>query len=221
MVQAVRMEARELAQLPWAASLQPFRGELRGHGEYDGEHLDRVTLDEPNGASARFIECAFTGVTMTGGELRRARLSDVWVQDSQFIATGLAETSWLDVTLAGTQIAGSEAFGSQLRRVTFRGCKIDSVNFREAELTDVAFEGCLLRSADFGSARLTRVSFADCRLDQADLSKVTLDQVDLRGAELGLIITPESLRGAIVTTAQLYALAPVIAETLGITVDGP
>jgi uncharacterized protein YjbI with pentapeptide repeats len=213
--------ASELAGLPWAKSLSPFRGALRGHGEYDGEHFARLTLDEPNGASARFIECAFTGVTMHGGDLRRARLSDVWVQDSQFVATGLAETSWLDATLAGVQIAGSEAFGAQLRRVTFRGCKLDSVNFRDAELTDVVFEGCLLRSPDFGSARLTRVRFTDSRLDQADLSKVTLDQVDLRGAELGLIITPDSLRGAIITTAQLYALAPVIAETLGISVDGP
>ena len=107
------------------------------------------------------------------------------------------------------------------RRVTFRGCKLDSVNFRDAELIDVVFDGCLLRAPDFGSARLTRVRFTDCRLDQADLSKVTLDQVDLRGAELGLIITPDSLRGAVVSTAQLYQLAPVIAETLGISVDGP
>ena len=149
------MEARELAQLPWARSLSPFRGTLRGHGEYDGEHFAGLTLDEPNGASARFIECAFTGVTMHGGDLRRARLSDVWVQDSQFVATGLAETSWLDATLAGVQIAGSEAFGAQLRRVTFRGCKLDSVNFRDAELIDVVFDGCLLRAPDFGSARLT------------------------------------------------------------------
>jgi uncharacterized protein YjbI with pentapeptide repeats len=215
------MEARELSGLPWAGSLSPFRGALRGHGEYDGEHFARLTLDEPNGASARFIECAFTGVTMHGGDLRRARLSDVWVQDSQFVTTGLAETSWLDATLAGVQIAGSEAFGAQLRRVTFRNCKLDSVNFRDAELIDVVFEGCLLRAPDFGSARLTRVRFTDCRLDQADLSKVTMDEVDLRGAELGLIITPDSLRGAIITTAQLYALAPVIAGTLGITVEGP
>jgi uncharacterized protein YjbI with pentapeptide repeats len=85
----------------------------------------------------------------------------------------------------------------------------------------VVFDGCLLRAPDFGSARLTRVRFTDCKLDQADLSKVTLDQVDLRGAELGLIITPDSLRGAIISTAQLYSLAPVIAETLGIRVDQP
>ena len=45
--------------------------------------------------------------------------------------------------------------------------------------------------------------------------------MDLRGAELGLIITPDSLRGAIISTAQLYSLAPVIAETLGISVDEP
>jgi uncharacterized protein YjbI with pentapeptide repeats len=213
------MNARELAELPWASSLSPFRGTLRGHGEYDGEHFVKLALDKPNGASARFIECAFTGVTMEGGDLRRARLSDVWLQDTQFVTTGLAETSWLDATLAGVQMAGSEAFGAQLRRVTFRGSKLDSVNFRDAELTDVVFDGCLLRAPDFGGATLTRVTFTDCRLDQADLTRARLDQVDLRGAELGLIIGPDSLRGAIVTSAQLYQLAPVIAETLGIRVE--
>jgi hypothetical protein len=43
--------------------------------------------------------------------------------------------------------------------------------------------------------------------------------VDLReAAELGLITDATSLRGAIVTTAQLTAMAPLLAETLGIVV---
>ncbi len=47
---------------------------------------------------------------------------------------------------------------------------------------------------------------------------MTLKDVDLRGAELGITITPDSLRGAIISTAQLIAAAPLLAETLGIVV---
>jgi uncharacterized protein YjbI with pentapeptide repeats len=213
------MDPRELADLPYASVLRPHEGGLRSHGEYDGEHFDRLELDDPAAASARFLECAFTGVKMNGGQFRRARFIDVWLQDVQLVTTGLAETSWQDVTITGAVLAGTEAYGAQLSRVTLRGCKLDSVNFRDAKLSDVRLDGCLLRDVDFAGASLTRTVFTDCRLEKTDLSRVTLDQVDLRGAELGIIIGPDSLRGAMVTTGQLVMLAPLLAETLGITVS--
>jgi hypothetical protein len=52
-----------------------------------------------------------------------------------------------------------------------------------------------------------------------DLSKVTMDRTDLRGAELGLIIDANSLRGAIISSGQLATVAPVLAATLGIVID--
>ena len=52
-----------------------------------------------------------------------------------------------------------------------------------------------------------------------DFSRATLDQVDLRGSELGLIVGPEPLRGAIITSGQLSAIAPMLADSLGIVVD--
>jgi uncharacterized protein YjbI with pentapeptide repeats len=213
------MDPRELADLPYAAALQPHQGGLRPHGDYDCEHFDRLALDDPAAASARFLECAFTGVTMRGGQFRRARFIDVWLQDCQLVTTGLTETSWQDVTITGAVLAGTEAYGAQLNRVTLRGCKLDSVNFRDAAFTDVTLDGCLLRDVDFGGAALTRTVFTDCRLEKTDLSRVTLDRVDLRGAELGIIIGPDSLRGAIVTTGQLIMLAPLLADSLGIIIS--
>jgi uncharacterized protein YjbI with pentapeptide repeats len=70
-------------------------------------------------------------------------------------------------------------------------------------------------------ATLTRTVFTNSRLNQSDFTGVTLEHVDLRGAELGITIGPDSLRGAIITTAQLMDVAPLIAENLGITVDPP
>jgi uncharacterized protein YjbI with pentapeptide repeats len=93
------------------------------------------------------------------------------------------------------------------------------VNFRGAELTEVTFDDCDLRDVDFAGATLTRSSFPGSRLARADFTRVTMDATDLRGAELGMIIDAGSLRGATVSTAQLVHLAPVLAETLGITVS--
>ncbi len=215
------MEPRELAELPYAAALQPHRGGLRPDEDYDTVHFDQLAFDDASAANARFMECAFTQVSFQAGRLRRARFTHVWLRDVRMMGTCLAETSWQDATFTAAVIAGAEAYGAQFRNVTFRECKLDSVNFRDAVLMDVAFENCLLREVDFGGAQLTRMVCTNTRLDQTDFSRVTLDDVDLRGAELNITITPGSLRGAIITSAQLMAAAPLLAETLGIVVtDG-
>jgi uncharacterized protein YjbI with pentapeptide repeats len=213
------MDWQDVADLPFAATLAPHAGGLAPGTEYDGLHFDQLSLDEPRAASSRFIECAFTRVSLQGGRLQRARFTDVLLRDVRLIATGLAETRWTDAAVVASMAAGAELFGAELRRVTFRGCKLDSVNFRGAGLTEVTFEDCDLRDVDFAGATLTRTAFPNSRLTKTDLTRVTMDATDLRGAELGLIIDSTSLRGAIISTAQLVTLAPVLAETMGITVS--
>lgn len=212
------MDWHDLADLPFSGALEPHRGGLSGSGNYDGVHFDRLSLDEPQAASSRFIECALTGVTFQGGRLQRARFSDVFLREVRLVSTSLAETHWTDVTFDRSAAAGVEMFGAELRRVTFRGCKLDSVNFRGAELTEVRFDDCDLRDVDFAGATLTRSAFGGSRLVRADLTRTSLDETDLRDAELGLTIDRNSLSGAIVSTGQLVYLAPVLAETMGIIV---
>jgi uncharacterized protein YjbI with pentapeptide repeats len=105
-----------------------------------------------------------------------------------------------------------------MRRVTFHGCKLDSVNFRGGTLTEVTFEDCLLRDAEFGGATLQRVSFGGCTLARADFAKASCAEVDLRGAGLGISGGYESLGGTTIDSGQLVALAPLLARHLGITV---
>jgi uncharacterized protein YjbI with pentapeptide repeats len=213
------MISRDLTGIPFAASLTPHSGGLAPGGDYDGVHFDGLSLDEPRAASSRFIECALTGVTFQGGRLTKARFRDVWLRDVRLVATGLGESEWADVTMTDSVAAGAEVYGAELRRVTLRGCKLDSVNFRGASLTEVIFDGCELLDVDFKDATLTRTSFPGSRLTRTDLTSVRMDGTDLRDAELGIIIGPDSLRGATISAAQLIHLAPVLAQTMGITVS--
>jgi uncharacterized protein YjbI with pentapeptide repeats len=209
----------QLADLPFAAALTRGPTALAAGEQYDGVHFDEAELEQPDGSGSQFLECALTRLTLAGGALTQARLSDVWLSEVRLIGTGLARTTWRDVTVTGAVIAGAEAFGSLLRRVRFDRCKLDSVNFRDCDLTDVTFDNCVLRDVDFSSARLTRVTFGGSRLASTTLVKVTLKQVDLRGAEeLGLTVDPAALGGAIVSTAQLLELAPLLADSIGIIV---
>jgi uncharacterized protein YjbI with pentapeptide repeats len=210
---------RELAELPFADALTRHEGGLTAGDDYDTVHFDRCDFDEPDAPSARFLECAFTGVSVQGGRLRRCRFIEAWLKDVRITLTDLAETQWSDATFAGGVVAGVQAFSARLDRVVFAGCKLDSVNFREASLTGVTFTDCLLREVDFSGAKLRRTRFTGCRLSGADFSRAELDRVDLRGSELGLIVGPQPLRGAIITSGQLSVIAPVLADALGIVVD--
>ena len=208
-----------LADLPYAGILKPHQGDLAPDEDYEGIHFDGLDLDAPQAPGSRFMECAFTQVTMQDGQLRRARFNDVWLRGVRLTATELADSSWIEATMIDSVAAGVIAHGSLLREVTFRGCKLHGMSFRAATLTDVAFEDCMLREVDFGGATLRRCRFPGSQLHETDFSKVTLEKVDLRGADLGIIITPGALSGATITSVQLAGLAPLLAEHAGITVE--
>jgi uncharacterized protein YjbI with pentapeptide repeats len=219
---------RSLADLPFASDLQSHHDdELELEGYYDRVRFDAVTFADTEAGGSRLMESVFTGVAFDGGRMRRARISDVWFGDSRLVAFDLAESSLTDVWFSGCVFAGMQAFSLVSRRVTFRDCKLDSVNFRECKLTDVLFEDCMLRDVDFGGAKLTRVRFPGCTLSGADFTKVTCADVDLRGARLGdgrasdggIRAGYDCLRGARIDNLQLMTLAPLLASHLGITVE--
>ncbi|MFJ8046397.1 pentapeptide repeat-containing protein [Kitasatospora sp. NPDC096147] len=207
----------QLADLPYAHLLTPHTGPLRGD-RYDTVHFEGAQ-EVVSAGGASFLECAFTGTELQGARLRQARFNEVWVQGSRWIAVDCVESEWQDAALVSTVLAGLTAYGSAVRRVTFRQCKLEAVNLRGAALRDVVFEDCLLRDVDFGDARLTEVSFPGSTLEEVRLAGAALKQVDLRGARsLGLPDGPNGLRGAILGSTQLFELAPQFAQALGITV---
>jgi uncharacterized protein YjbI with pentapeptide repeats len=212
-------DAPDLADLPFAAHLTAHEGDLVPHGDYDTVLFERLELTEPGAANAKFLECALRQVSVSGGRMQRSSLRDVWMRDIRLTGTDLSESRWLDVTVLASSLAGTQIYGAELRRVLFSGCKLDSVNFRATTLTGVVFDRCVLRDVDFAAAMLAGCSFPRSELTRTDFSRARMDQTDLRGAELGIVIDSQSLAGAIVSSGQLVALAPVLAQVMGIVVS--
>jgi uncharacterized protein YjbI with pentapeptide repeats len=210
---------RDLADLPYADHLVPSQGPLEREQAYDTVHFDGVRVEDAECGSARFTECAFSSVTVTGGHFRRSKFNDVWLHTVRWVGADLAETDWLDAEVVSGAFAGLEAFSAQLRRVIFHNCKFDSVNARAATLRDVTFSDCLLREVDFAGATLTNVAFPGSTLDGVRFENATLSKADLRdAAALGITAGHDCLRGAVITSGQLLDLAPMLAHTLGLEV---
>ncbi|MGN2639152.1 pentapeptide repeat-containing protein [Nocardia takedensis] len=209
----------DLDALPYARFLRPLSEEPESEGDYDCVHIDGVRWADPRVEHARFTESAFTDVTMTGGSLRHTRFADVWVRDTRWIGTDLADGSWQDAELIAAALSGVDAGGAVLRRVRFEGCKLDSVNLRRAKLREVSFIDCVLRDTDFGGATLSTVSFPGTRLEGLLVDNARLSAVDLReAAAIDIASGIPALRGARITPLQLMDLAPALAREAGILV---
>lgn len=211
---------RVLRELPYAEFLESWPGPPEREGEYDGVHMNDVTVDDVTADNSRFVESAFSAVTFAGGRLRHARFNDVWLHAVRWSGTDMARSAWVDAELVGNALSGVALFDAEMSRVTFFNCRFDVVNLRATTLRDVAFVDCLLREVDLAGARLTKVSFPGTALDKVRLSGATLTDVDLRGAEsISLLDGAESLRGAVVSSAQLVDLALPFAHALGVRVE--
>ncbi len=207
---------------PGLPALERFEGGgLEPDGDYDGLEFRETDLTGENGAGARFMDCALTGCALDGTRLSRARVLDSVLAGVRGVGTNLAEATLRDVEVTDARLGGTQLHGAVLERVLIRGGKIDFLNLRSARLKDVVFEGCVLVEPDFGGARLERVEFVDCALKGADLTGATLVDVDLRGAvPLEIARGVDRLAGAVISTAQLLDLAPVLAAASGIRVEG-
>lgn len=195
--------------------------ELEPDGDYDGLEFRDQDFAGQDGGGARFMDCALTGCALDETRLHRARVLDSVLTGIRGVGTDLAESTLRDVEVVDARLGGVQLHGSVLERVLVRGGKIDYLNLRKARLKDVVFEGCVLVEPDFGGARLERVEFVDCVLKGADLTGATLTDVDLRAAaELDIARGVDRLAGAVISTAQLLDLAPVMAAALGVRVDG-
>jgi len=201
--------------------LEPFRGgELEPDGDYDGLDFRDEDFVGQEAGGARFMDCAVTGCAVDETRLSHARLLDSVLTGLRGVGTDLAEATLRDVELIDARLGGTQLHGAVLERVVIRGGKIDYLNLRKAKLRDVVFENCVLVEPDFGGAHLERVEFLDCVLKQADLTSAVLKDVDLRAAsEFSIARGVDRLAGAVVSTAQLMDLAPVLAVEMGIRVE--
>ena len=143
----------------------------------------------------------------------------MWIHAARWLGTDLAETRWFDVEVIASTLAGVAMFDAELHRVTFFGCKLDSLNLRTAALRDVAFVDCVLPEVDFGEAMMTGVSFPGPTLDGVRFGKARMNGVDFRdAAELAIADGIGDLRGSTINSAQLLDLGPQFAEAIGVEV---
>ena len=217
----MRKEARAAATrraVPFSDLARFEGGLLEPRRDYDAiDFVDRDFTGQ-DASEARFLECRLQRCCLDGLSMQRARVVESLLSEVHGASVDLSDTVWRDSGIAGSRLGAVKLAGATWTGIRVRGSKLGFVNLSGARLEDVVFEGCEIGTLDVRAAQLRSVGVVDCTIDELNVAGATLSKVDLSGARLRSLIGVESLRGAIVSQAQLHDLAPLLATELGLEV---
>ena len=194
--------------------------QLNAQDRHDGLRLVGADLTGADLTGATFTECELVDVTAHTTVLQHARLLETRIERLHAPVLDATRSTWRDVELVGSRIGALDVYDAEIRSTRITGTKFDWINLRSSTLEDVLFEDCTIDELDLGAVTASRVVFVNCRAGSVALPHARLEDVDLRGLEMGSIANLEGLSGATLDSAQVTALAPLLAAHLGLRIEG-
>jgi uncharacterized protein YjbI with pentapeptide repeats len=165
-------------------------------------------------AESRLVRCTFLQA-----KINRLQLQDCLIEHSDLSGSNLSEASLHTVAVTNTRCSGLQLSNSLLKNVRFSGCRLDLANFRFSKLEQVLFENCVITGLDLYNATLKNVAFVGCDIEDVEFSGATLHNVDLTESRIVSIKGLHGLKGARITSEQLVALIPYVAQEIGLIIE--
>lgn len=192
---------------------------LQSGDEYEATNfigtLPQLTIAE----GVRLVHSSLQTVDASDSKLKKLYLTNVNIKGGVFVNTDCQEASWHSTRVEQSRLTGLKLSDALIKDCEFENCAMNLSLFRFANLKEVTFSNCNLIDADFSNANLKRVKFEKCELGGADFTQTMLEEVDLRKASISGIRGVTNLKGAIISSEQLFQLAYELATNIGIKVQ--
>ncbi len=199
--------------------IAPFAGGgLTAHADYDSVHFPVLDFAGQIADDATFFGCRLERCGMDGVRMRRARLSECWLDEIHATSVDAADSTWRDTLVSVRRVGALLLAGASLSSVRVRGGRLDLVDLSGARLRGVAFDGCAIGELDLGAAEGRDLSFEGCEVELLDVTGARLSAADFTRATIGAVKGVDGLRGAVITPGQLVDIAPLLAAHLGLKV---
>ena len=127
-----------------------------------------------------------------GAMVRRADLSNSYLNDAHFYRADLRETNLSRAIAAGANLRGADLRNANLSGANFDRATLSEANLSGADLTNVNLDRANLDRANFTGANLTGASFNGANLSRTNLSSCTLSEADFYEAVLNDVVTDEA-----------------------------
>ncbi|MCX6501442.1 MAG: pentapeptide repeat-containing protein [Microbacterium sp.] len=192
---------------------------IRAHGDYDGRHFGPRDVSGDDLAGVSFLECALDGWTAHDTRLRDASFAQTRIENLNAPVLRADRASLRNVEIHRSRFGSADLSDTRLEQLVVSASKLGWVNFRSARLRDVVFRDCTFDELDLTGADVSRMAFEDCTAGKLTLARSSVRHLDLRGLRFDGLDGPEGLRGAVLSSPQLAAMAGMFAEHFGIRVD--
>ena len=193
--------------------------DLIDDGYIEGADEPEVVFVGPEQHGLRIIDSQFPKADLNGAKLIGCRLDGVEFVAAQGGEVSFAKSSLQDVAISDSRLGAVQGFGGNWIRCRIIGGKIDYLNLRGSSISRLTFDKAVIGELDLTDAKVDSMSFASTTVGKVILTGATSKRLDLRGVQLrGLESNPEGLRGTVLSEDQVFELAPVLANILGITI---
>ncbi len=141
-----------------------FSSEMLAKGEYENCEFVNCSFVETDLSDYNFIDCLFESCDLSAAIISNVAFSNVRFKDCK---------------LLGLQFNECHEF---LFSVQFENCQLNLSSFYQRKLKKVWFRNCLLQEVDFAEADLSSALFSDCDLSGAIFDHTNLQKADFSSA---------------------------------------
>jgi len=200
-------------------NLVPARpSDLVGMAEWDGMSLDGADLSAVNAARVHMIECAVTRCHADTLETPGLTAAEVYVGAFSAGTWRLKDSEWRDATWSDIRVGALMADNSSMMDATIRDSKIDYFSLRGAKVRRLTITDCHIGTLDLSMATIDQLIVSGGAVGELLTDGARMKLLDVSGTELHAVGHPGSLRGLVVSPAQVIDMAEALASHLGIDV---
>lgn len=195
-----------------------FPGDLGEHAFAEDLHLAGLKGERVSVAHGRVLGCRFELPVVEELDLQGTTVRESELLSPAIITVRASRGDWSDVRVSRGRIGVLEAYESTWRTVELHGVRVSYLNLRAATIADLTLTDCRIDELDLAGARVERASLSGAQIGRLTVQGASLAEVDLRGASIDEVVGVQGLAGAIISSGQLFELAPALARAGGIAV---
>lgn len=162
-----------------------------------------------------YKNCLFESINLQESTFENSYFIDVIFKNCDLSNTQLTSTLFRRVHFINCKLMGTDFSDSIFDDVYIKDTHCGFINFSYMKNKTVNFENCDFSHGSFIEVTLKKTSFKQCHFFQCEVLHSSFYKIDLTSCELdNIIITPEDIKGAIITEYQ----APSLIHLLGVKI---
>ena len=181
--------------------------------EFAGFDLSGIRADH-----VRLLETAITDCSADELETPRLDCVDTYMASLQLQTWRCTNASWRGATFERLRVGAWLADGAELLDVTISDCKVDLLSLRGAVAQRVTLRDCRVESLDLTAARVNEVVIEGGVVGELLTADAAITRLDVSRTELHMVGHAGSLRGLVMSEAQVKDLAFAFAAHLGVEI---